>query len=408
MTREEVLALDAADSLAFARERFALPDGTIYLDGNSLGALPAGTPGHVARVVEEQWGRDLIASWNRHDWIGLPQRVGARIAGLVGAGEDEVIACDSTSVNLFKLLSAALPLRADSSDLVIEDAGFPTDRYIAAEVAARAGRSLRAVPRADLASAIDERTALVLLTHVDYRGGGIADIAAITAAAHAAGALVLWDLSHSAGAVAVDLARARADMAVGCGYKYLNGGPGAPAWLYVRRELQDALATPIPGWLGHAAPFAFTQDYRPAPGLSRMLCGTPPVLAMAALEHGLMQFEGVPLPALFAKGRALGDLAIWLVEDRCAGHGFILASPRDGASRGSHVAFAHPHAHALCQALIARGVVGDFRAPDILRLGFAPLYLRLVEVWDAVEILGQILDSGEWDQPRFHQRDRVT
>lgn len=408
MTRDEALALDAADPLAFTRDRFALPEGTIYLDGNSLGALPAGTSDHVARVMQEEWGRDLISSWNRHDWIRLPQRIGARIAALVGAEEDEVIACDSTSVNLYKLLCAALPLRPDRTTVLIEDGGFPTDRYIAAEVCARAGRTLRAVPRGELASSIDGDTALVLLTHVDYRSGAVADMAGITAAAHGAGALALWDLSHSAGAVAVELGAARADFAVGCGYKYLNGGPGAPAWLYARRDLHDALATPIPGWLGHAAPFDFEQDYRPAPGIARMLCGTPPVLAMAGLERGLMQFGGVDTSALFAKGRALGDLAIALVEDRCAGHPLTLASPRDGTLRGSHVSFAHPHAYALCQALIARGVVGDFRTPDLLRLGFAPLYLRHVDVWDAVAALGDVLDSGEWDDPRHHRRNAVT
>jgi kynureninase len=406
MDRQAALARDAADALAPLRARFALPEGVIYLDGNSLGALPGATAARLAEAVREEWGRGLITSWNGHDWIGLPARLGARIAPLVGAAADEVIACDSTSVNLFKLIAAAVAERP--GNILVEQGIFPTDRYIADGAAALAGHELRAAPAEAIAEAIAADTALVVLTHVDYRSGRLLDMAAINAAAHARGALVLWDLSHSAGAVAVDLAGSGADLAVGCGYKYLNGGPGAPAWLFVAKALQGALQSPLPGWMGHAAPFAFEEAYRPAEGMARFLGGTPPILAMVGLEQGLATFVGVDLPALFAKGRALGDLFIALMEARCQGHGFALASPRGAAARGSHVCFAHPEAYAICQALIARGVIGDFRAPDLLRMGFTPLYTRFVDVWDAVEAVDAVMRGREWDRPAFRQRGVVT
>ena len=368
---EDVLRMDARDPLAPLRDRFSLPEGVIYLDGNSLGALPRSTAGHLAQVVEAQWGRDLIGSWNAHDWIGLPERIGRTIAPLIGAEADEVIACDSTSINLYKLIHAALALRPGRPEVLTEAEGFPTDRYMAQAVAMlSAGCAVRSVAREQVTAGIGEDTALVLLTHVDYRSGAMLDMAAVTAAAHARGALVLWDLSHSAGAVPVALDACEADLAVGCGYKYLNGGPGAPAFLFARRRLQPALASPLSGWFGHARPFDFVQEYRPAEGLARFLCGTPPVLAMAALENGLAQFDGVDLAELFAKGLRLGELYIALMEEHCLPHGFTLASPRDAGGRGSHVSFAHEHAFAVSQALIARGVIGDFRTPDLLRMGF--------------------------------------
>ncbi|WP_144095186.1 kynureninase [Croceicoccus sediminis] len=408
-TYQDVLDLDAGDPLAPLRERFSLPEGVIYLDGNSLGALPGATPRHLAEVVEAQWGRDLIRSWNAHDWIGLPRRIGERIAKLIGAGPDEVIACDSTSVNLFKLLQGALALSPSHGTILTEDSGFPTDRYMAQSVANLAsGTSVKAAPRDAIIDHIDDDTALVLLTHVDYRSGHKIDMAAMNKAAHDKGALVLWDLSHSTGAVALDLAGSGANLAVGCGYKYLNGGPGAPAFLYVRSGLQERLETPLPGWMGHAEPFAFSQGYAPSPSIDRFLCGTPPILAMAALESGLAQFDGVDLAALFAKGQAICGLYIELMQDLCERHGFTLASPADARHRGSHVSFAHPHAHAVCQALIERGVIGDFRTPDILRMGFTPLYTRFADVWEAVRILREVMDSSAWQDDRFTRPRRVT
>ena len=404
MTLDEALALDAADPLAQCRERFALPDGVIYLDGNSLGALPRATAAAIANTVERQWGGDLIASWNKHDWIGTPQRLGDRIAPLIGAKPGEVLVADSTSVNLFKLLAAALKARPGRSVILSESGNFPTDLYIAQGLAGLTGATLRTVEADAVEGAIEGDIAVVMLTHVDYRSGRRHDMARLTAAAHEAGALMLWDLSHSAGAMAVDLNAAGADLAVGCGYKYLNGGPGAPAFLFVAEALQDQLASPLSGWLGHAEPFAFEPAYRPAPGIARFQAGTPSILAMAALEAGLATFDGVSMSDLEAKSRALSDLFMALAEERCPG--LTLASPR--GPRGSHLVFAHEHAYALMQALIGRGVIGDYREPDLVRFGFAPLYNSFADVWRAADILADLLASRAYDQPRFRQRQRVT
>ena len=407
MTLDEARALDAADPLRASRERFALPEGLIYLDGNSLGALPKATPAAVARVVEGEWGNDLIAGWNAHGWIDAAMRAGGRIAPLIGARTDEVLVADSTSVNLFKLLAAACMANPERTTILSEPGNFPTDLYMAQGVAGMlAGRRVKTVAFDDLVAAIDADVAVVLLTHVHYKSGHKRDMAAITAAAHAQGALVLWDLSHSVGAVAVDLNGCGVDLAVGCGYKYLNGGPGAPAFLYVARGLQEHLQSPLSGWMGHAAPFDFGDDYAPAPGVARFQCGTPPILGIAALEAGVATFDGVDRAALFAKGQALCDLYIALVEERC--EGFTLASPREAAERGSHVSFAHPEAYAICQALIARRVVGDFRAPDVLRMGFTPLYTRFEDVWRAVDTLAAVMRLAAWDDPAYRVRAAVT
>jgi len=408
LTLDDARARDAADQIAPMRARFALPDGVIYLDGNSLGALPRATAAAVGDVVTGQWGRDLVSSWNRHDWIGLPQRLGARIAPLIGAAADEVIVTDTTSTNLFKLIAAALDARPGRPVILSEIGNFPTDLYMAQGVAAMRGARVLTVAATDLFAALDDSVAVLLLTHVHYKSGRMHDMTAVTAAAQAAGALVIWDLSHSTGAVPVDLGACHADLAVGCGYKYLNGGPGAPAFLYVARHLQDALYSPLSGWMGHAAPFAFDDDYRPAAGIDRFLCGTPSILAMAALEAGLATFDGVAPEAVFAKGRALGNYAIALMDTRCVGRGFTLLSPRDAVERGSHVSFAHAEAWPICQALIARGVIGDFRASDALRLGFAPLYTRFVDVWRAVETIRDVVDSASWDQPAYRASAAVT
>jgi kynureninase len=400
-----VRAMDAADPLRPCRERFALPEGVIYLDGNSLGALPRATSARVGALVERQWGADLIASWNKHGWIDAPARLGGRIAPLIGAGADEVIVADSTSANLFKLITAACLARPDRGTILTEPGNFPTDLYVAQGIAATLpGRRVRTAH--DVVAAIDADTAVVVLTHVHYKTGAMLDMAAITAAAHAAGALILWDLSHSAGAVALDLAGCDADLAVGCGYKYFNGGPGAPAFLFVARRLQAALRSPLTGWMGHAAPFDFSDEYAAADGMKRFLCGTPPILGMAALEAGLDTFEGVAMRDVVAKSRALGELLIAGVDARL--DGFTLVTPRDPAARGSHVSIAHPQAWEICQALIARGVVGDFRAPDVLRLGLTPLYTSFEDVWRAVEALRAVMIEEAWRDPAFTVRAAVT
>jgi kynureninase len=407
---DHALALDSADPLRACRASFALPEGLIYLDGNSLGALPVDTPAAVAHTLWGEWGDDLIASWNSHDWIGLPQRLGNRISPLIGAGEGEVVVCDSTSVNLYKLIVAALTARPGRKTIVTEAGNFPTDIYVAQGAVATmgAGHRINAVAPADLVDALNDDTALLLLTHVHYSSGRMHNMEALTRAAHTAGALILWDLSHSAGAVPVDLTGCDADLAVGCGYKYFNGGPGAPAFLYIAERLQAKLASPLSGWMGHAEPFAFEPDYRPAHGIDRFLCGTPSVLAMTALDRGIALFEAVDNDAVFAKGRALGDHYIALMDARCADVGFTLASPRDAEQRGSHVSYTHDKAWPICRALAARKVVGDFRAPDVLRMGFAPLYTSFSDVWRAVDALAAIIASGEWDDPRFHERAAVT
>ena len=408
MTGEEARALDAADPLAFARQRFRLPDGLIYLDGNSLGALPAATATKLAGRVERQWGEDLIASWNRHGWIDAPSRVAGKLSPLLGAAAHELLIADSTSVCLFKLLAAAVQARPGRPVILSEQGNFPTDLYVAQGLAQLVPElRLVTVGAGEIAGAIDERTAVVMLTQVDYRSGARHDMAAVNAAARNAGALTLWDLSHSAGALALDLAGSGCDLAVGCGYKYLNGGPGAPAFLFVAERLQAELRSPLSGWMGHAEPFAFEPSHRPAAGIGRFLTGTPSILALAALEAGIATFEGVTMDDLEAKSRRLSELFIAEVEARC-GDQVRLASPRDPAARGSHVSFAHPEGYAVVQALIARGIVGDFRAPDLMRFGFAPLYNRHEEVWRAAEALGEVLASREWDQLRFLERARVT
>jgi kynureninase len=403
-------ALDRADPLAFHREAFALPAGMVYLDGNSLGALPRATAARVADCVRREWGEDLITSWNRADWIGLPRRVGDKIARLVGAGPGEVVVADSTSINVFKVLSAALALRPGRRTILSDTGNFPTDLYMAQGLARLldAGHRLRLVAPEEVAGAIDADTAVVMLTEVDYRTGRRHDMRALTAAAHRAGALAIWDLAHSAGAMPVDLAGCEADFAVGCGYKFLNGGPGAPAFLHVARRHQEGFAQPLSGWLGHDAPFAFEAGYRPAAGIGRYACGTPPVLSMVALECGVDTVLAADMAALRAKSMRLGDLFVELVEARCAGHGVALACPRDAAARGSQVSFSHPDGYAIVQALVARGVVGDFRAPDVMRFGLAPLYLRYADIWRAVDELARVLSTRAHDDPRFRRRAAVT
>jgi kynureninase len=407
VTIDDAAKLDSTDPLAFARKRFRLPDGVIYLDGNSLGALPATAPAALANTAEREWGEDLIASWNKHGWIEWPSAIAAKLSPMVGAKAAELLIADSTSVCLFKLIAAAARARPGRTTLLSQEANFPTDLYVAQGVADMLDLSLKAVPAGEVRASIDEDTAVVTITHVDYRSAAVHDMRAINDTARATGALVVWDLSHSAGAVELDLNGSGCELAVGCGYKYLNGGPGAPAFIYVAEQLQEELTNPLQGWMGHAEPFAFTDEYRPVAGINRFLTGTPSILGMAALEAGIATFDGIAIADVQAKSRRLSRLFVDEVEARC-GDEVRLASPPDPALRGSHVVFAHREGYAVMQALIARGVVGDFRAPDLMRFGFTPLYTRYVDVVRAAEILADILESREWDQPRFKTRSKVT
>jgi kynureninase len=421
-TREQFAALDAADRLAPLRQLFELPAEVIYLDGNSLGALPKAAPDRVQRTLRDEWGRGLITSWNHAGWIELPRRLGDKIARLVGAAPGELVVADSTSINLFKVLWAALSSqRAHAPQrrvILSERSNFPTDLYIAQSLAAARDFELRLVSAEQLGEALDDSVAVLLLTHVNYRTGFMHDMAALTRAAHAAGALAVWDLAHSAGAVPVDLNGTQADFAVGCGYKYLNGGPGAPAFVWMHGRHAASFEQPLSGWMGHAAPFDFSPEYRPAAGITRALCGTPPVLSMVALECGLDTLLAAEpyggMRALREKSLALTRCFTELVDARCADHGLAVVSPRNDALRGSQVCLTRDEgAYAIVQALIARGVIGDFRSgeagvPDILRFGFTPLTLRFVDVWDAVEHLRQVMHGGEWRQPRFGRRNAVT
>jgi kynureninase len=409
LTREEIASWDEADPLQSFRFEFELPEGVLYLDGNSLGALPKKTAGRLQQIVADEWGRDLIRSWNAHDWIRYPGRVGDGIAKILGAAPGQVVAADSTSVNLFKLLGAAEGLGGGRSVILSEEENFPTDLYVAQGFSGLLGRCrLKLVPRADLVKSIDDNVAVVTLTHVDFRTGEMHDMRELTRLCHERGALVLWDLSHSAGAVPLHLDRDEVDFAVGCGYKYLNGGPGAPAFLYVAERHQEAIRPPLSGWMGHEAPFAFDTDYRPAPGIERHLCGTPAILAMAALEVGVEIMARADMEQVRAKSRKMGDLFLRLVEERCHGLGLTPAGPRDSGKRGSQVSLRHAQGYPIMQALIAENVIGDFRAPDILRFGFTPLYLRYADVWDAVMVLKRILESGAWQRPEFQKRQLVT
>jgi len=431
-TLHDCRQLDATDPLRPLRAHFSIPSDTIYLDGNSLGVMPITAAARAAQVVQQEWGQGLIRSWNAAGWFDLPQRLGARIATLIGSGADEVVAADTTSVNVFKVLAAAIRIaqHADPARRVIisERSNFPTDLYIAEGLCQTHGCSLQLVDADGVLQALGPQVAVLMLTHVNYRTGAMHDMAATTAAAHAAGALVVWDLAHSAGAVPVDLRGADADFAVGCGYKYLNGGPGAPAflWVHPRHSARTDLPfmQPLSGWWGHAAPFAFDSSYRSALGVNQFLCGTQPIVSLSLLECGLDVFAAAEplggIEAIRRKSLALTDLFITLVEARCAEFGLGLATPREHAQRGSQVSWAlHTQAgssaaYAVVQALIARGVIGDFRAgdgkaqADIMRFGFTPLYIGFEDVWHAVEQLRDVLVTGAWRAPQFMQKNAVT
>ncbi|WIW96112.1 kynureninase [Altererythrobacter rubellus] len=402
--------LDGADPLDGFRDRFTLPDGVIYLDGNSLGALPKAAVERVHQVVTGEWGEGLIRSWNASDlgvgWINLPQRIGAKIAPMIGARASEVIVADSVSANLFKLISAALTMRPGRKVILSELGNFPTDLYMIQGLQEQGLAEQRLAAREQIADAFDDDVALLLLTHVHYKSGAMHDMAALTNAAHEAGALVLWDLSHTGGAMPVDLNAVGADFAVGCGYKYLCGGPGAPAYAFVAGRHHETLCQPLSGWMGHARPFAFDDAYIPAPGVDRLLCGTPQVLSMSALEVGVDLIAEIGVDRLYTKSQALSEFFLECLSDRDIA--LELVSPSDSIRRGSQLSFRHENAYAICQALIARGVIGDFRDPDILRLGFAPAYLRFEDMAEAVRHLAEVLQTGEWQRDEFNQRAAVT
>ncbi len=414
-TRSHCQALDAQDPLAPLRQQFALPEGVIYLDGNSLGARPVAALERAQAVIAEEWGNGLIRSWNSAGWADLSQRLGNRLAPLIGARDGEVVITDTTSINLFKVLSAALSVQRQRQPqrkvIVSEASNFPTDLYIAEGLTEllQQGYSLRLVNSPDeLPQAIDADVAVVMLTHVNYKTGYMYDMQALTTLSHECGALSIWDLAHSAGAVPIDLHAAGADYAIGCTYKYLNGGPGSQAFVWVSPALVDVVRQPLSGWFGHTRQFAMESNYAPSAGIARYLCGTQPITSLAMVECSLDIFAQTDMASLRTKSLMLTDLFIELVEARCAAHELTLITPREHARRGSHVSFEHPEGYAVIQALIARGVIGDYREPRIMRFGFTPLYTSFSEVWDAVEILGEILDNNTWDQPQFKVRHSVT
>ncbi len=409
LTRADCEALDRADPLRPFRGRFVLPPGTIYLDGNSLGAMPIVARSRVAEVME-QWGTDLISGWNIHSWIDLHERVGAKIGRLIGAGDGETIAGDSTSINLFKVLAAALRLNPERRVILSERDNFPTDLYMAEGLIRHLGQGheLRLAAPDEMADAIADDVAVVMLTHVNYRTGRMYDMDRVTTAAHAKGALMLWDLAHSAGAVPVDLSGAVADFAIGCGYKFLNGGPGAPAFLYAARRHHAAMEPVLSGWFGHSAQFAFESSYRPADGIVKMAVGTPPIISLAALEAGVDLMLEASIDALRAKSLKQAELFATLMVQQVSGFGFHAASPADPAQRGSQLCYEHESGWPIMRALIARNVIGDFRAPAILRFGFTPLYQGFTELWDAIAILRDIMATRSWDRPEYHARARVT
>jgi kynureninase len=390
------------------KDLFEIPEGVIYLDGNSLGVLPKGAAARAAQVIETEWGAELIRAWNSAGWMDMPRQVGDRIAGLIGAEEGSVATGDTLSIKVYQALAAALRMRPDRRVILSDSGNFPTDLYMAQGLidTIDKGYALRTPPPEDVAEAITEDVAAVMLTHVDYRSGRMHDMAAITRRAQAAGAVMIWDLAHSAGAVPVDLAGSGAEFAVGCTYKYLNGGPGAPAFIYVRPDIVEGVKPALAGWLGHAAPFAMEPGYRPAMSTERMRVGTPPVLQLAVLQEALKVWDGVDMEELRAASVALSERFIAEVEAHCPG--LVLASPRDATRRGSQVSFAFEHGYAAMQALIDRGVIGDFRAPDIMRFGFTPLYLDEADVVAAAQVIRTVLETEAFRDPRYQTRSRVT
>ena len=410
LTRDFFLDLDLRDVLAPLRNEFSLPEGLIYLDGNSLGAMPLSAEARARDVVVREWGQDLITSWNRNGWFHLAEKLGDKIARLIGAEAGEVMVCDATGINLYKLLSMALDMRPDRRTIIMEGSNFPTDNYMAQGLISRMGQGhqIKFAEQDTILDAITEDVAVVSLTQVHYKTGQLLNMKQITDRAHEVGALVIWDLCHSAGALPVDLKGCDADFALGCGYKFLNGGPGAPAFIHVARRHQGKATQPLTGWWGHAAPFAFEKDYRPADNIWQTLTGTQPILSLSVLECGLDIFSHVDMADIREKSLNLGDYFIALMEEYCADFGFSLATPRERQNRASQVSFTHPRGFAIMQALIADGVVGDFRTPDIVRFGLTPLYCRYIDIWDAVMRLKSIMEQELWNKPEYHKLTAVT
>jgi len=410
LSRDECVARDSADPLHGFRERFAIPDSVIYLDGNSLGPLPRAAAGVLGRTIEQEWGRDLIGSWNSAGWFDLPVRLGDRVGALIGAGAGQTVVCDTTSINLYKAIHAAIGLRPDRDTIIAEEASFPTDLYIIEGAMKSAGRPMQrrliGTNGRSLEALLDRNVAVAVLSHVDYRTGALLDIAAVTNKLHDAGALVIWDLCHSAGVVGIGFDLNEIDFAVGCTYKYLNGGPGSPAYISVAKAHQAAAQQPLSGWWGHAVPFAFDRDFRPDQGIKRFLCGTPPIISLRGVEVGLDAMEGAAVAALRGKSLALTELFMSRVTALLPG--LEIATPRQGGLRGSQVAIKFEQGYPVIQAMIERGVIGDFRAPDIMRFGFAPLYVRFQDVWDAAEILAGCIRDEVWHEPRFSKMLDVT
>ena len=406
----DIEVLDANDPLAKKRESFSLDENTIYLDGNSLGALPKAVKSRINDVVEQQWGRDLIKSWNQHNWIDLPQTVGEKIAPLIGAGPGQVICCDSISVNLFKVLCSALQLNSERSIVLSTEDNFPTDLYMVqglSDLLSKQRCQLRTVSEDEIASSLDDNVAVLMLTQVNFRTGALLDMQHLTSLAHEKGIIVVWDLAHSAGALPVELDKCNADFAVGCGYKYLNGGPGSPAFLYVAKRHQSA-KQPLNGWMGHSQPFTFNPDYQAAESIHQYLVGTPSILAMSAMDAALDVWNDVDMGQVRAKSIELADLFMQLVDERPTLKSLKLCSTRKGNDRGSQLAYSHDNAYAICQALIEKGVIADFRAPNILRLGFTPLYTSYKDIWNAVGYLSEIIESEEFLKPQYSMKAKVT
>ena len=417
-SRQDSLDFDAKHSLRSLREQYHIPQGLIYLDGNSLGVLPKATPDALLLAIHQAWGNDLITSWNKAGWIHLPQHIGGMIASLIGAHANEVIAADSTSINLFKVLAAAIKQNAKRKQIISERSNFPTDLYMVEGLAALLNQGHELVLIDDisqLTTKLNDDVAVVMLTQVDYRTGRKLELGPITQQVQACGALMIWDLAHSAGAFTVDLNQANADYAVGCGYKYFNGGPGAPAFVFVAQRHHESFDQPLSGWLGHAAPFAFEPGYRPAAGVNRAICGTAPILSMVALATGVQSTVNAQalggMPALEAKAHELTEYFLQLTAPLKQRFNLTPVCPMRASERGNQVSFSLPdgvQAYAVVQALIARGVVGDFRAPNILRFGFAPLYVSFTDIWDAAQLIEEILETKTWDQEQYKARNAVT
>ena len=412
LTCEDFTSLDKIDPLAKVRDEFSLPQNLIYFDGNSLGPLPKCTIHTLETMIQKEWGNGLIGSWNKENWINMPRELGNKIAPLVGAKLGEVIVVDSTSVNLFKVLTSALLLNKNRRVIVSEAENFPSDLYILEGVNKMFGESYERhlIEEGDyeIDKYIDTSTAVVMLSHVNYKTGRISDIKRITSIAHEKGALVIWDLSHSVGVMPLYLHDCGVDFAVGCTYKHLNGGPGAPGFLYVHKSLIEKVSQPLTGWMGHIQPFEFVVNYQPANDICKYICGTPPIIAYKAIESGLTVFEQVSMNVVREKSIKLSEMFIQLMQQECIKFGFELFSPRNAEQRGSQVSFTHGNGFSIMQTLISHSVVGDFRQPNILRFGFSPLYMRFKDLWDAVICLREIMQTKEWQSEQFNKRGYVT